>query len=64
MAIGNVVQNGPMITIYDERGQQIGCIMAGSGQLVGYTGLSVSVKNGPIVTIYNERGQQKDHYFA
>lgn len=57
MAIGNAVQKGSMVYIYDERGRQLASVSAGDG-LQGYTGSTVSVKRGSMVYTYNERGQQ------
>ena len=57
MAIGNAVQKGSMVYIYDERSRQLASVSAGDG-LQGYTGSTVSVKRGSMVYTYNERGQQ------
>ena len=61
MAIGNAVQRGSIIYIYDEKGRQTGSVSAGSGSqdgLHGYTGSSISVRRGSIIYIYDERGRQ------
>ena len=61
MAIGNAVQRGSTIYIYDEKGYQTGTVSAGSGphdRMHGYTGGSVSVRRGSTIYIYDERGRQ------
>jgi hypothetical protein len=62
MAIGNVVQRGNSVIIYDVRGHQIGIVSAGSGRppdgLVGYTGATVNVRRGSAIITYDERGRQ------
>lgn len=49
MPIGNAVQRGRMVYIYDERDHQTGIVAAGSGPhdgLRGYTGSTGSVQRG------------------
>ena len=61
MAIGNAVQRGAFVYVYDEKGRQIHTLAAGSGPhdgLHGYTGGSVSVRRGAFVYTYDERGRQ------
>ncbi len=61
MAIGNAVQRGAFIYVYNERGQQITMIPAGSGAndgLTGYTSSTVNVRRDAFIYTYNERGQQ------
>jgi hypothetical protein len=61
MAIGNAVQRGSMVYIYDEKGRQTGSVSAGTGPdhgLHGYTGSSVSVRRGSMIYVYDERGRQ------
>ena len=61
MAIGNAVQRGSTVYIYDEKGHQTGTVSAGSGPhdgLHGYTGGSVSVRRGSTIYIYDGRGRQ------
>ena len=48
MTIGNVVQRGSLIYVYDERGRQIATVSAGDG-LQGYTGSMFSVKRGALI---------------
>ena len=61
MAIGNAVQKGATVYIYDERGRQIGSVSAGSGSndgLKGYTSSTVNVRRGNTIYTYNEKGRQ------
>lgn len=57
MAIGNAVQKGGMVYIYDEKGRQTGCVSAGDG-MTGYTSGSVNVKKGGMIYGYNDKGRQ------
>ena len=62
MAIGSAVQRGPSIYIYDEKGQQLGVVLAGFGPndgLKGYTSSTVSVRRGNAIYMYDEKGRQK-----
>lgn len=62
MAIGNAVQRGSSVYIYDEKGHQLGVVGAGSGPndgFKGYTGSTVSVRRGNSIYIYDEKGRQK-----
>lgn len=61
MAIGNAVQRGNFVYVYDEKGRQLSALSAGSGRedgLKGYTGSSVSVRRGTFIYTYDERGRQ------
>lgn len=61
MAIGNAVQRGNYVYVYDERGRQLSALPAGSGPedgLKGYTGATVSVRRGSFIYTYDERGRQ------
>jgi hypothetical protein len=61
MAIGNVVQRGPFIYIYNENNKQTGAVSSGSGPndgLKGYTPSQVNIQHGPFIYSYNESGQQ------
>jgi len=61
MAIGNAVQRGGMVYVYNEKNSQIACLPAGSGPndgLKGYTGSSVNIQRGRIIYTYNEKGSQ------
>lgn len=61
MAIGNAVERGMTIYIYDERGRQVACVPSGNGPndgLKGYTSGTVNVRRGSTIYSYNEKGQQ------
>jgi len=61
MAIGNAVQRGSFVYIYDEKGRQIGSVSAGSGKddgLTGYTSSTVNVRRGSFIYTYDEKGRQ------
>lgn len=61
MAIGNAVQRGNFVHIYDEKGRQLATISAGNGApdgLKGYTGSTVSVQRSSFIHTYDERGRQ------
>lgn len=61
MPIGNAVQRGSVIYIYDEKGRQLGAVSAGNGLkdgLKGYTNSTVNVQRGSVIYTYNEKGRQ------
>jgi len=61
MPIGNAIQKGSLVYIYDERGRQIATVSAGSGRddgLTGYTSSTVNVRKGSLIYTYNEKGRQ------
>lgn len=61
MAIGNAVQRGSVVYVYDEKGRHLTTLSAGVGPqdgLTGYTGASVSIRRGTIIYTYDERGRQ------
>jgi hypothetical protein len=61
MAIGNVVQRGIQIFVYDEKGRQICTIPAGPGPqdgLVGYTSSTINVRRSQVILTFDERGRQ------
>jgi hypothetical protein len=61
MTIGNAVQRGNYVFIYDERGSQTGMVSAGTGPedgLKGYTSSTVNVRRGNYIFSYDERGGQ------
>ena len=61
MAIGNAVQRGRMVYIYDEKGRQIGSVPAGTqvkDVLKGYTSTTVNVQRGSMIYTYDEKGRQ------
>ena len=61
MAIGNAVQRGSIVHVYDEKGRQLTTLSAGNGAedgLKGYTGATVNVRRGAFVYTYDEKGRQ------
>ncbi len=61
MAIGNAVQRGSFIYVYDEKGVTLCTLPAGSGSndgLKGYTSSTVNVHRGGWIYSYNEKGMQ------
>ena len=61
MAIGNAVQKGSFVYIYDESGRQLATLTAGLGKddgLKGYTGSTVNVRRGAFIYTYDEKGRQ------
>jgi hypothetical protein len=61
MPIGNAVQRGSFVYIYDEKGQQIGSVSAGSGKddgLKGYTSTTVNIRRGSFIYTHDEKGRQ------
>jgi hypothetical protein len=60
MAIGNVVQRGYWIYVYDEKGSQITAIGGGNEPgdgLTGYTSSTVNVRRGYSIYTYDDKGQ-------
>ena len=67
MAIGNAVQRGSQVYVYNEKNQQIFTQNAGSGPqdgLKGYTNTTVNVRRGLMIYTYNEKGNQVSSTFA
>jgi hypothetical protein len=61
MAIGNAVQRGAFVFVYDEHGRQACSLPAGSGPgdgLTGYTSSTVNIKRGGFIFTYDEKGRQ------
>jgi hypothetical protein len=62
MAIGNTIQKGSVVYVYDEKGRQLGSIPAGNATkgdgLTGYTSTTVNVRKGSFIYTYNEKGRQ------
>jgi hypothetical protein len=60
VAIGNAVQRGAWVYVYDEKGWML-CTLAAGGKppdgLKGYTGSTVSLRKGGWVYTYNEMGR-------
>jgi len=53
MAIGNAVQRGDWVYVYDERGTNI---FSQQGELMGYTSHTVNVRKHGWIYTYDERG--------
>jgi len=61
MAIGNAVQKGSLVYVYDEKGKQLYNKAAGSGPkdgLMGYTSGTVNIRHGSLILTYDEKGKQ------
>ncbi|MGC8522890.1 MAG: hypothetical protein ACP5M5_01240 [Acidibrevibacterium sp.] len=61
MAIGNAVQRGTIVQVYDEKNRPIFILPAGSGAndgLRGYTGSTINIKRGPYIYTYDAKGRQ------
>jgi hypothetical protein len=61
MAIGNAVQQGSFVYIYDEAGRQTGTVSCGHGAndgLKGYTSTTVSIRSGAFIHTYDVNGRQ------
>jgi hypothetical protein len=61
MAIGNAVQRGSFIYVYDENNRQIFTQPAGNGPddgLKGYTSSRVNIKRGSFIYSYDDQGRQ------
>lgn len=60
MAVGNAVQRGTLVYIYDENFRQTMSVSSAgrfqSDGLVGYTAAAVHVRRGSLVYAYDERG--------
>ncbi len=61
MTIGNAIQRGNGVYVYDEQGRQLFVHYAGSGPddgLEGYTSSVVNIRRGPYVISYDKSGRQ------
>jgi len=61
MAIGNAIQRGSMVHVYNEQNMQIFAQSCGSGPndgLKGYTASRVNIRRGNMIFTYNEKGAQ------
>ena len=62
MAVGNAIQKGAFVYVYDEKGRQIASIAAGHAAkgdgLTGYTNTTVNIKKGAFIYTYDEKGRQ------
>jgi len=61
--IGNAVQRGTQVFVYDEKGRQIFVKSAGNPSngkdgLKGYTSSTVNIRIGSGIFSYNEKGHQ------
>ena len=60
MAIGNTVQRGSTVYVYNEAGRPIFTVPAGTRPgdgLQGYTNTTVNVRRGSTIYTYNDRGR-------
>ena len=61
MAIGNAVEKGTLVYVYDEKGRQLFSKskggMPGDG-LKGYTSSTVNIRHGSLIYTYDEKGRQ------
>lgn len=67
MTIGNVIQKGRFIVIYDERGRETARIMAGPNPgdgVQGYTSTNANVRYGRSIISYDERGREISRIMA
>ena len=61
MPIGNAVERGHFIYVYDENGRQIRSLFAGNGMddgLKSFTSTTVNIKRGGFVYSYDAEGRQ------
>jgi hypothetical protein len=61
MAIGNAVEKGPFVCVYDERGRQLFTKTKGTRPgdgLKGYTGTTVDIRYGSVIYTYDEKGRE------
>ena len=63
MAIGNAVQRGVTVYVFNEKNQQIFAVSAGyrpaeGDGLKGYTSGTLNVQRGYVIYTYNDKGQQ------
>lgn len=54
--IGSALQKGSTVYVYNEKGIQI---YQKSGQLLGFTGSTMTLKNGSTAYTYDEKGIQQ-----
>lgn len=55
MAIGNAVQKGTWVYVYDERGRALKTL---AGELHGFTGTTVVIRRGTWLYTFDEKGRQ------
>lgn len=61
MTIGNAVEQGSMVFVFDEKGEQIYIRSAGFGLhdgLKSYTSGAVNIRHGSFLYTYDEEGKQ------
>ena len=61
MSIGNAVEKGSLIYVYDEHGRQLFARSKGSHPgdgLKGYTSNTVNIQNGSLIYTYDAKGRQ------
>lgn len=61
MPIGNAIQKGQWVYVYDEKGHKTATISTGTHPgdgLMGYTSSSVNVRAGDFIYSYDERGHK------
>ena len=61
MAIGNAVQRGGWVHVYDEKGKKLTAIDAGNRKddgLKGYTSTTVNIRRGNWIYTYDEKGRK------
>ena len=56
MAIGSAVQRGNSVNVYNERGVML---FSKVGELIGYTGATVTICRGNQAITYSDKGIQK-----
>ena len=61
MAIGNAVEKGSLVYVYDEKGRQLFSKSKGTQPndgLKGYTSSTVNIRHGSLIYTYDEKGRQ------
>lgn len=56
MAIGSAVQRSNSVNVYNERGVML---FSKVGELIGYTGTTVTIRRGNQAITYSDKGIQK-----
>lgn len=67
MAIGNVIQRGFTVYVYDENNKQLYTKYGGSGPnegLKGYTSSTVNIQKGHTIYTYDAKGKQISTRYA
>ena len=64
MAIGCASDEGSIVKIFDESGNQTGYVYKSEGdRLMGYSSSSISIDFGNIIRIYDERGNETGYRY-